>query len=113
MDRSEGRNAGKTDGPTVSPISPGRVAGRESREGSDGGDGGDDGGRQELLSYVRGRHGSLASHSGVTILPSSLTYILLFSLFIILFHHRANSLIIQLDLDPSPNSAMDFYFSLF
>jgi hypothetical protein len=109
MDRSGGRDAGKTDGAAASSKTPGRVAGRDSREGSDGGDGGDDGGRQELLSLrTGGRHGSLASHSGAGIfLLHSL--ILLFSLFIIYFIIH----IIQLlDLDPSPNSAMDFYFSL-
>lgn len=83
MDRSEGRNVGKIYGPTASPIAPGRAAGGESREGSDGGDGGDDGGRQELLSYVRGRHGSLASHGGVTIFL--LHPLIIFILFIYYF----------------------------
>src|SRR6266404_6281985 len=78
-DSFKGQNTKKGDVPTASAIAPGRAAGGESREGSDGGDGGDDGGRQELLSYVRGRHGSLASHGGVTIsLIIHYSYYLLF-----------------------------------
>jgi hypothetical protein len=105
MDRSEGRDAGKTDEPTASPISPGRAAGRESREGSDGGDEGDDGGRQERCPYVRGD--DTARLQVTAELQSSFFTHLYF-----IYYFISSSFIIQLDLDPSSNSAMDFVSSI-
>ena len=87
MDRSEGRDEGKTDGTPGSSMCPERVGWRDrGKEATEEMEGMTVGGKS-CCPYVRGTTRLACKSRRSYNLPSLHSLILLFSLFIILFHH--------------------------